>query len=245
MSVAVTSDSIVILHRVTNLVRKINLFGAKCDPDNRGAVIVVNGMPGVGKGSIFKQLEAYSSLRVISTSEELRRKIADRADREEMEWLMARGEILPHDLVLDSLVESLDKIWANYKIGQGPILLGLDGYPRSLEQVNDFRGWSEALFPHCTIFHALVDNLPEEEICRRIVGAKDRGGRPDDRMDILNTRFRLWGENFSCYREFENLVTRQFSVPVVDQASRRFLGPEEVFSGFLTAAEKALQSVWF
>jgi len=150
-------------------------------------LVVFLGPPGAGKGTQAARLAAKYGLPHISTGDMLREAVAAGSELgQRVEAIMASGELVPDDVMLDVVEERLGKP----DCSGGAVL---DGYPRT-------RGQAETLDPLAqkvglgSVSLVLMLDVPEEELVRRISGrrAETTGERSDDRDDVVRERLRVY-----------------------------------------------------
>lgn len=97
------------------------------DRDDRFMRMLMFGKPGAGKGTLTARLVEKYDVMSLSTGDLLRQHIAEGTDvGKEAEDIMARGKLLPDDVVLKVVASKLDRIQPKHWI--------LDGFPRTLGQ---------------------------------------------------------------------------------------------------------------
>jgi adenylate kinase len=107
---------------------------AGAEPRKIGPIILL-GAPGAGKGTQAQRISAHYGIPQISTGDLLRDNVRRRTELGRMaEFVMARGELVPDDLVYGLVSERLRQSDCE----RGYIL---DGFPRTPAQA----GWLEAL----------------------------------------------------------------------------------------------------
>ncbi|KAF5358381.1 hypothetical protein D9756_001521 [Leucocoprinus leucothites] len=121
--------------------------------------LIVFGKPGAGKGTLAQRLMKKYDLVSVSTGDLLRKHIAERTDiGREAEEIVARGGLMPDEIVLKVVTNELDSLRNKNWI--------LDGFPRTL-------GQGELLDAHLNKHNmplTLVVNVdvPDDVILRRI-----------------------------------------------------------------------------
>ncbi|KXN86880.1 GTP:AMP phosphotransferase AK3, mitochondrial [Leucoagaricus sp. SymC.cos] len=89
--------------------------------------MIMFGKPGAGKGTLAQRLMKKYDLVSVSTGDLLRKRIAERTDiGREAEEIVARGGLIPDEIVLKVVTNELDGLWNKNWI--------LDGFPRTLGQ---------------------------------------------------------------------------------------------------------------
>jgi adenylate kinase len=148
-------------------------------------LVVLLGPPGAGKGTQASRLAAKYGLPHISTGDMLREAVqAGTALGERVSGIMAAGELVPDDVMLEVVEERLGKP----DCSGGAIL---DGYPRT-------RGQAETLDPMAdsvgvgAVNLVLLFKVAEDELVRRISMRREeaagKGERSDDRVEVVRER---------------------------------------------------------
>ena len=123
-------------------------------------VYIVLGAPGVGKGTRAKVLCEELGIPHISTGSLIRE---SKEIFEKYKSMMGDGKLLPDEAIKEMLVERLKKDDAK----KGFVL---DGYPRTLAQVNDLDEILEKM--GTSITKAFLFKAPEEEIFNRALNRR-------------------------------------------------------------------------
>ncbi len=126
--------------------------------------LILLGPPGAGKGTQAERLRAELDLAYLATGNTLRAAVADQTPLgRQVEELMARGELVPDELVVGVLVDELRRVSPSRGIL-------LDGFPRTVAQAQALTGALDELQRSVTA--ALLIDTPDEEIVRRISGRR-------------------------------------------------------------------------
>jgi adenylate kinase len=126
--------------------------------------LVLLGPPGAGKGTQAERLAEDFGLRYIATGNILRDAVRDETElgRKAREY-MNRGDLVPDDLIIAMIKETLEEPDAE----RGFIL---DGFPRTQGQAEALDEELRHLGRHLSA--ALVFEVPEEEVIRRLSGRR-------------------------------------------------------------------------
>jgi adenylate kinase len=152
-------------------------------------LIVFLGPPGAGKGTQAVRLATKYGLPHISTGDMLREAVAAGTSLgARVNDIMAAGELVPDDVMLEVVEERLGKP----DCSGGAVL---DGYPRTRGQAVTLDPLAERLGLGAVELVLLL-NVPEEEIVRRISGRRQEsageGERSDDREEVVRERLRVY-----------------------------------------------------
>jgi len=181
-------------------------------------ILVLTGAPGAGKGTQADLLADRLSFRKVSTGDALRRHIKSGSRiGKEAEAIMARGELVPDDVLFRILK---DELGTN---SNDRVLL--DGYPRNVSQANTLSSLND-VHPVIGAIHLDVD---ENELLGRLSGRRvcgscgasfhvtanpptksgvcDRCGgsliqRPDDEMASVKVRLSVYDKNTKPVLDF-------------------------------------------
>lgn len=175
--------------------------------DNFGVIFL--GPPGAGKGTQADIIEEKLSIKKISTGDILREAVRKGTELGKLaESYMNRGELVPDDVMLSLIEETLKNINGGFI---------LDGFPRTLEQARGLDRLLEKLniplkvvvlldledekiirrlsarriCPNCGAVYNMLSNPPEEdEVCDRC-GTK-LITRDDDKPDVIRRRLEVY-----------------------------------------------------
>ncbi len=149
--------------------------------------VVMLGAPGSGKGTQAKRLSAAFHVPHISTGDMFRAMKADTSElARRVRAIMERGELVPDDLTIEMVRERLKQPDAR----AGAIF---DGFPRTIEQANALDAMLEEMYGE-QIDVALLLNVPEDEITRRILKRAEVEGRADDTEEVIHKRHQTYLE---------------------------------------------------
>jgi adenylate kinase len=148
--------------------------------------LLLIGPPGAGKGTQAALLAQHFGIPAISTGDIFRENVRNETELGlKAKSFMDRGEYVPdsltNDLVRDRL--SQDDAAAGFL---------LDGYPRTLDQVNEL---DEMLAEQKTQLDVVVQlTADHEELLRRLSGRAAEQGRSDDTPDVISRRLSVYDE---------------------------------------------------
>ncbi len=144
--------------------------------------VLMMGPPGAGKGTQAKLLGERYGIPQISTGDMLREATASGSELgERVKGIMARGELVPDDVVIELVRERLERP----DCAKGFIL---DGFPRTASQAAalDALLGDRGREPLQVVF---VD-VPEDELRRRILTRGE--GRADDTEETVTKRLEVY-----------------------------------------------------
>ena len=160
-------------------------------------IIILMGGQGVGKGTFARMLRERHEYTYIETGKMLRDAAATNPTIGE---IMARGELLPFDMLVKLVAENIT--------GDKDILM--DGFPRTLDQAE----WLITNYADKFDIHVLYLNVPEEIMVQRIQKRiREGGGRTDD-ADANAVRKRLdifWKTTMPAIEWMETVPNIKFS----------------------------------
>jgi adenylate kinase len=149
--------------------------------------LVLLGPPGGGKGTQGVRLSRHFGVRHVAAGDVLRAEVAARtAVGRRVEGLLARGELVPDELVTEALRAVLIAA-AN----DGGYVL--DGYPRTLRQaeiLGELRSSGTLIGPHTVVYL----DVPAAELERRLLRRAREQGRRDDTPAVIARRLTVFDE---------------------------------------------------
>ena len=183
--------------------------------------LILLGPPGAGKGTQAQRLVAKHGLVQLSTGEMLRAAAkAGTAVGLQAKDIMARGELVPDNLVVDIVSARIDEPDAS----KGFIL---DGFPRTVPQAHALdRILREKGLKLDAVIELKVDErMLLQRIEKRIAETKAKGGtlRPDDNPDVLRWRIAAYRDQTAplvTYYQLQSVLRAVDGMaPVTDVAS--------------------------
>lgn len=149
--------------------------------------VVMLGPPGSGKGTQAKRLAAAFHVPHISTGDMFRAMQTDTSElAQRVRAIMERGELVPDALTIEMVRERLKKPDAR----AGAIF---DGFPRTIEQATALDAMLKEIYDE-QIDVALLLNVPEDEITRRILKRAEVEGRADYTEEVIHKRHQTYLE---------------------------------------------------
>ncbi len=165
--------------------------------------LILLGPPGAGKGTQARRLEEEFGLRQLSTGDMLRAAVAAGTELGlRAKDIMARGDLVPDDLVVSLLLERIKAP----DCARGFVL---DGFPRTVAQA---KALDDALQAQGLQIDRIVALRVDEKVLfdridNRAREAKAAGQplRPDDNPETLKQRIRVYNEQTApilpCYEK--------------------------------------------
>ena len=177
-------------------------------------IVVLLGSPGVGKGTYAKYLTQIYGIPSISTGDIFRENVANGTDLgKEVQPYMERGELVPCDIVIDTLKERVKDEKDGYF---------LDGFPRTIKQAEALETINEedAVLSFVADEEVIVRRLSGRRVCKdcgavfhlknvppKVEGKCDKCGgelyqREDDKPETIRERLRAYDELTRPLKDF-------------------------------------------
>jgi adenylate kinase len=178
--------------------------------------LIMMGPPGAGKGTQAKFVADHFGIPAISTGDIFRANVEHGTDLgREAKRYMDAGDYVP-DKVTNLMVRNrIDEPDAE------PGFL-LDGYPRTLAQVEELDGMIE--FTGHRLDAAVVLTVDGEEIVARLLQRAEVEGRADDTEDVIRRRQEIYREQteplIEVYRD-RGILVEVDGMGEVDQVTKR------------------------
>lgn len=145
-------------------------------------IIFIVGGPGSGKGTQCDRLVEKYHLTHLSSGDLLRDEVKSGSSRgSSLSAVMAAGELVPLEIVLDLIAEAMVNA-----VAKGSKGFLIDGYPREVKQGEQFE--REILPAHTVIYY----EVPEEVMTERLLGRAKTSGRVDDNIDTIKLRLKTF-----------------------------------------------------
>jgi adenylate kinase len=148
--------------------------------------LIIMGPPGAGKGTQAKFIAEHFKIPAISTGDIFRANVSKGTPLGvEAKRFMDAGEYVP-DQVTNLMVRD--------RIDDPDAVSGflLDGYPRTLSQVEELDGMIK--FTGHELDAVLVLTVDQDEIVQRLLQRAQVEGRTDDTEDVIRRRQEVYGE---------------------------------------------------
>jgi adenylate kinase len=174
------------------------------------------GPPGAGKGTQATFVAEHFGIPAISTGDIFRANVAEGTPLGvEAKCFMDAGEYVPDEITNKMVRNRIDEPDAE------PGFL-LDGYPRTLAQVEELDGMVE--FTGHRLDAAVVLTVDDEEIVQRLLQRAEVEGRADDTEDVIRRRQEVYREQteplIEVYRE-RGILLEVDGIGEVDQVTKR------------------------
>ncbi len=183
--------------------------------------LIIMGPPGAGKGTQAKILTERYSIPQLSTGDILRSAIMDKTPMGlQAKEIMARGELVPDEVVCGIVSERLDGDDAR----DGFIL---DGFPRTIAQAQALDEMLEE--KGISLDAVVVLQVDGEELIERIRtrAAESGGARADDNEEVLRKRLQVYGEltrPLIAYYEKQGNVKNVDGMASIEEVSAQIAG---------------------
>ena len=178
--------------------------------------LLIMGPPGAGKGTQAQHIASRFAIPAISTGDIFRANVsAGTPLGVEAQRYMDAGEYVPDEvtnLMVRNRIDEEDAI---------PGFL-LDGYPRTLQQVEELDGM--IAFTGHSLDTVLVLAVDDEELVQRLLQRAQSEGRADDTEEVIRRRQELYNEQtaplIEVYRE-RGLLLEVDGMGDVDDVTKR------------------------
>ena len=180
------------------------------------------GPPGAGKGTQAKVVAEHFGVPAISTGDIFRFNVSQGTDLGvKAQQYMDSGEYVPDEITNLMVRNRIDEPDAE------PGFL-LDGYPRTLAQVEELDG----MIKHTghVLDAVVVLTVDPEELVQRLLARAETDGRSDDTEDVIRRRQEVYAEQteplIGVYRD-RNLLIEVDGMGAVDEVTERIFSALE------------------
>jgi len=161
-------------------------------------VFLIIGAPGSGKTTDATTVAQKHSDHIVhySTGDMLREEVSKGSELgKTIEGFIARGALVPLDIILDAIMVSI-------KNAPADVIL-IDGYPRSVEQMLAFDEIIQKE-EEISLVSVIEVSVSEETARERVVGrvAQSEVVRADDSMEIFNHRMQVYLQPLAQIQDF-------------------------------------------
>jgi adenylate kinase len=180
--------------------------------------LLIMGPPGAGKGTQALRIAEHYRIPAISTGDIFRAmKHSDTPLARQVRTIMESGGYVSDEITNDIVKD---------RLAQGDCVTGflLDGYPRTLQQVQTLDDYlAETDRP----LHAVISLLADvEEVVARLLKRAEIDGRPDDNEETIRVRLQVYAEQteplLDLYRSRGMLVEVDGLGPIEEVSERVF-----------------------
>jgi adenylate kinase len=180
--------------------------------------LILMGPPGAGKGTQAKCVAEHFGIAAISTGDIFRANVSKGTELGlKAQQFMDAGEYVPDEVT---------NLMVRHRIDEEDAAPGflLDGYPRTLAQVEELDGMIR--FTGHSLDAVVVLTVDADEIVQRLLQRAQLEGRPDDTEDVIRRRQELYAEQteplIGVYRERGLLIEVDGMGEVSDVTARIF-----------------------
>jgi adenylate kinase len=180
--------------------------------------LLIMGPPGAGKGTQALRIAEHYGIAAISTGDIFRAmKHSDTPLARQVRTIMESGGYVSDEITNDIVKD---------RLAQGDCVTGflLDGYPRTLQQVQTLDDYlAETDRP----LHAVISLLADvEEVVARLLKRAEIDGRPDDNEETIRVRLQVYAEQteplLDLYRSRGMLIEVDGLGPIDEVSERVF-----------------------
>ncbi|MFL6108236.1 MAG: adenylate kinase [Marmoricola sp.] len=181
--------------------------------------LILMGPPGAGKGTQAKVVAEHFGIPAISTGDIFRFNVSEGTDlgKKAQEYMDA-GEYVPDEITNLMVRNRIDERDAE------PGFL-LDGYPRTLQQVEELDGMIS--FTGHKLDAVVVLTVNSEELVQRLLQRAKTEGRADDTEDVIRRRQEVYAEQteplIDVYRS-RGLLIEVDGLGEIDEVTERIFG---------------------
>ena len=178
--------------------------------------LILMGPPGAGKGTQAKIVADHFGVPAISTGDIFRSNVSEGTELGvKAQQYMDAGEYVPDEITNLMVRNRIDEPDAE------PGFL-LDGYPRTLAQVEELDGMIK--FTGHELDAVVVLSVDSEELVQRLLARAETDGRSDDTEDVIRRRQEVYAEQteplIDVYRK-RGLLVEVDGMGEVDEVTER------------------------
>jgi adenylate kinase len=184
--------------------------------------LILMGPPGAGKGTQARFVAEHFGVPAISTGDIFRFNVSEGTDLGvKAKEYMDAGEYVPDEITNLMVRNRIDESDAE------PGFL-LDGYPRTLAQVEELDGMIK--FTGHELDAVVVLTVDNEELVQRLLARAETDGRSDDTEDVIRRRQEVYADQteplIGVYRD-RNLLIEVDGMGEVDEVTERIFAALE------------------
>jgi adenylate kinase len=185
--------------------------------------LILMGPPGAGKGTQAKYVAEHFKIPAISTGDIFRANVSEGTELGvDAKRYMDAGDYVPDEITNKMVRNRIDEPDAE------PGFL-LDGYPRTLAQVEELDGMIK--FTGHQLDAAVVLTVDSDEIVQRLVQRAQVEGRADDTEDVVRRRQEVYAEQteplIDVYRQ-RGILVEVDGMGEVDEVTKRIFDALDV-----------------
>ena len=178
--------------------------------------LILMGPPGAGKGTQARFVAEHFGIPAISTGDIFRANVSQGTELGvEAQRFMDAGEYVPDEITNRMVRNRIDE-----KDAEPGFLL--DGYPRTLAQVEELDGMIE--FTGHALDAAVVLTVDAEELVSRLLQRAESSGRSDDTEEVIRRRQEVYTEQteplIGVYRD-RGILVEVDGMGTVDEVTKR------------------------
>jgi adenylate kinase len=187
--------------------------------------LILMGPPGAGKGTQAKFVADRFGVPAISTGDIFRKNVSEGTDLGvKAKQYMDAGEYVPDEITNLMVRNRIDEPDAE------PGFL-LDGYPRTLQQVEELDGMIK--YTGHRLDAVVCLSADQEELVSRLLARAETDGRSDDTEDVIRRRQEVYAEHteplIEVYRR-RGIVHEIDGMGVVEEITKRIFDALDVVS---------------
>ncbi|GAA1476633.1 adenylate kinase [Nocardioides aestuarii] len=178
--------------------------------------LILMGPPGAGKGTQAQVVADHFGIPAISTGDIFRANVSQGSELGvEAQRFMDAGEYVPDEITNRMVRNRIDE-----KDAEPGFLL--DGYPRTLAQVEELDGMIK--FTGHALDAAVVLTVDPEELVARLLQRAESSGRSDDTEEVIRRRQEVYTEQteplIGVYRD-RGILVEVDGMGTVDEVTKR------------------------
>jgi len=163
-------------------------------------LFLIIGAPGSGKTTDAELISAkHSNITHYSTGDMFRAEVATGSELgKTISGFISSGNLVPIEIVIKTIVTAI--------INAPTEVVLIDGYPRSVEQMNELDKYLETE-NQVELINVIEVDVSEEVACDRVLG---RARGDDDNVTVFNNRMKVYLEPLQDIQEFyktKNILT--------------------------------------
>jgi adenylate kinase len=182
-------------------------------------LFLIIGAPGSGKTTDAELIAQHNkNITHYSTGDMLRAEVASKSQRgQEIDRYISKGEIVPITIVIETILNAI-------KSSPTDVII-IDGYPRSLEQMNELDKYLQ-VNQDINLINVVEVEVSEETARDRVLG-RARGA--DDNNEVFDNRMRVYTEpleqirNFYAQKSILKVISGEGSIEEIVSEMEKFI----------------------